>query len=189
MAKLVLIALADRAGDDGTCYPSLQTVSEDCGTSISTVQRKLKLLEEMGLLTKINRSKDGMKTSNLYRLPNTPKGYNVANTDRSQRPIDRSERPIDRSQRPEGMVTVTNKTPIETPKNNTGRFTPPTREELLEYMEEKNLYLIDPDDFIDFYESKNWMVGKNKMSKWKAAASRWHNGEKKRQEAKSHGRI
>lgn len=27
--------------------------------------------------------------------------------------------------------------------------------------------------FYNFYESKNWMVGKNKMTKWKAAASNW----------------
>jgi DNA-binding transcriptional MocR family regulator len=183
MAKLVLIALADRAGDDGTCYPSLQTVSEDCGTSISTVQRKLKLLEAMGLLTKVNRSKDGMKTSNLYRLPNTPKGYNVANTDRS-------ERPIDRSQRPEGMVTVTNKTPIETPKNHTVRFTPPTLEELTAYMEEKELYYFDPKDFINYYESIGWKVGKNKMSKWKAAAANWNNkGKKKENTGGNRGRI
>jgi hypothetical protein len=123
-----------------------------------------------------------MKTSNLYRLPNAPQGYNVVSKDVSQRPIDRSEGP-------EGPVTVTDKTPIETPKNNTGRFTPPTVQELIAYIEEKNYYYIDPKDFIDFYESKNWMVGKNKMSKWKAAASRWHRAEKKRQEAGRRGRI
>jgi hypothetical protein len=82
------------------------------------------------------------------------------------------------------MVTVTNKTPIETPKNNTGRFTPPTRQELIDYCEEKELFYLDPDDFINFYESKNWMVGKNKMVRWKASASRWNNGEKKKQKAR-----
>lgn len=190
MAKLVLIALADRANDDGTCYPSLDTLAQDCETSISTVQRKLKFLEKLGLIQKINRTKDGMKTSNLYRLPNAPQGYNVANKDRSQRPIDRSQGPNDRSQGPEGMVTVTNKTPNETPKNNTGRFTPPTREEVVSYCEEKELFYVDPDDFINFYESKNWMVGKNKMAKWKAAASRWNNGEKKKQKGRgSRARI
>ena len=29
------------------------------------------------------------------------------------------------------------------------------------------------DDFIDFYESKGWMIGKNKMKDWKAAVRTW----------------
>ena len=69
-----------------------------------------------------------------------------------------------------------------------GRFTPPTREEVISYCEEKELFYLDPDDFINFYESKNWMVGKNKMSRWKASASRWNNGEKKKQKARG-GRV
>lgn len=85
------------------------------------------------------------------------------------------------------------KSPVVQHENNIrhirGRFTPPTVQELIDYIEEKNYYYIDPKDFIDFYESKNWMVGKNKMSKWKAAASRWHRAEKKRQEAGRRGRI
>ena len=62
-------------------------------------------------------------------------------------------------------------------------------QELIAYIEEKNYYCVDPEEFIDFYESKNWMVGKNKMAKWKAAASRWHRSEAKKQEAPRRGRI
>tara|TARA_R100000734_G_C3270133_1_gene66312 strand:+ start:139 stop:756 length:618 start_codon:yes stop_codon:yes gene_type:complete len=32
---------------------------------------------------------------------------------------------------------------------------------------------VDPETFIDFYESKGWMVGKNKMKDWKAAVRTW----------------
>jgi len=41
---------------------------------------------------------------------------------------------------------------------------------------------VDPSEclaFFDFYESKDWMVGKNKMKKWKSALSGW----KRRSEA------
>lgn len=31
----------------------------------------------------------------------------------------------------------------------------------------------EAEKFCNFYESKNWHVGKNKMKKWKAAASNW----------------
>ena len=178
MAKLVLIALADRANDDGECWPSLEKLVEDCETSKSTIIRKLAWLQDQGFIKRIHRAKDGMKTSNLYRLPLAVQAFSVV-----------SDRHIDVSERHQGSVTVTHKAPIETPNKNTGRFTPPTVQELIDYIEEKNYYYIDPKDFIDFYESKNWMVGKNKMSKWKAAASRWHRAEKKRQEAGRRGRI
>ena len=32
---------------------------------------------------------------------------------------------------------------------------------------------MDPEKFIDFYESKGWMVGKNKMKDWRAAVRTW----------------
>ena len=50
-------------------------------------------------------------------------------------------------------------------------FTPPTYEEITSYMEEAG-FKIDVAGFIDFYESKGWMVGKNKMKDWKSAARR-----------------
>ena len=57
-------------------------------------------------------------------------------------------------------------------KSQRKNFKPPTQKELQEYCKEKN-YIIDVDRFINFYESKGWMVGKNKMKSWKAAASNW----------------
>ena len=32
---------------------------------------------------------------------------------------------------------------------------------------------IDAEQFFDFYESKNWYVGKNKMKNWQAAIRTW----------------
>jgi hypothetical protein len=32
---------------------------------------------------------------------------------------------------------------------------------------------VDGNKFINFYESKGWMVGKNKMKDWKAAIRTW----------------
>src|SRR3990167_5181379 len=49
-----------------------------------------------------------------------------------------------------------------------GRFAPPSLQEVSNYcLERKNG--ISPQGFIDFYESKGWYVGKNKMVSWKAA--------------------
>lgn len=52
------------------------------------------------------------------------------------------------------------------------RFSPPTRDEVQAYCEERENG-IDADRFIDFYESKGWMVGENKMKDWKAAVRTW----------------
>ena len=77
LAKLVLIALANRANDSGECWPSLARIASDCETSESSVKRKIKVLEQCGLLKRINRSVEGMKTSNLYQLSDRSQGYIV----------------------------------------------------------------------------------------------------------------
>lgn len=52
------------------------------------------------------------------------------------------------------------------------RFTPPTVEEVREYVREKG-YHVDPETFVDFYASKGWLVGKSPMKDWRAAVRTW----------------
>lgn len=52
-------------------------------------------------------------------------------------------------------------------------FIPPTIEQIKAYAEEKGYSKFNPEQFWNFYESKNWMVGKNKMANWKSAVSGW----------------
>ena len=63
-------------------------------------------------------------------------------------------------------------------KTATKRFVAPTLKQVKDYKQEKSLNL-DPAQFIDFYESKGWLVGKTKMRDWKAAARGWSNRETK----------
>ena len=51
-------------------------------------------------------------------------------------------------------------------------FVPPTVEDVRVYCREKK-YQIDPEVFVAFYESKGWMVGRNKMKDWRAAVNTW----------------
>lgn len=60
------------------------------------------------------------------------------------------------------------------------RFVPPTVDEVRAYCEERKNG-IDPQRFVDFYQSKNWMVGKNKMTDWKASVRTWEGINKKQQ--------
>lgn len=51
-------------------------------------------------------------------------------------------------------------------------FHPPTLDEVKEYCIERNNN-VDYEKWFNFYESKGWMVGKNKMKDWKAAVRTW----------------
>ena len=53
------------------------------------------------------------------------------------------------------------------------RFAPPTVDELKEHFISKGSTEIESLKFYEFYGSKGWMVGKNKMKDWKLAASGW----------------
>jgi hypothetical protein len=58
------------------------------------------------------------------------------------------------------------------------RFTPPSSDDVAEWLwAEKGMAMTEAgplaDRFVSFYESKGWMVGKNKMKSWKAAISGW----------------
>jgi hypothetical protein len=53
-------------------------------------------------------------------------------------------------------------------------FKPPTPNEVQEYSS-----TIDAERFCDFYESKGWLIGKNKMKCWKSAVRNWERNSKK----------
>lgn len=51
-------------------------------------------------------------------------------------------------------------------------FKKPSIEEVQAYCEERG-NSVDPESFVDFYESKGWVVGKSPMKDWKAAVRTW----------------
>ena len=65
-------------------------------------------------------------------------------------------------------------------KGKTSRFTPPSLQEVEEYIKE-NGYSFDAKVFFDHYESNGWVVGKTKMKDWKAAIRNWSRREKEYQ--------
>ena len=67
--KLVLMALADAADDQGVCWPSISTLAKKCSVSTRTVRRSLRVLMDSGMLiAEARRRGDGSSTSNRYRL-------------------------------------------------------------------------------------------------------------------------
>jgi hypothetical protein len=60
----------------------------------------------------------------------------------------------------------------------TKNFRQPTIQELISYAQEINFQNFDPEKFINYYEARGWMIGKNKMKSWKAAVNIWKQNDK-----------
>jgi phage replisome organizer, putative, N-terminal region len=85
-------------------------------------------------------------------------------------------------------IDIKNKKEEDIYKGKTSRFSAPTITDIKSYfINDKGINEADADyfatRFINFYESKNWMVGKNKMTNWKTAATRSLEWEDKRQKS------
>lgn len=63
-----------------------------------------------------------------------------------------------------------------TDSNKKAFFKKPTVDEVHQYCNERK-NKVCADAFIDFYESKDWMVGSNKMKNWKACVRTWEKRE------------
>lgn len=69
------------------------------------------------------------------------------------------------------------KEPLEGDAKKAKRFTPPSALEVSTYCEERKNGIV-AQVFIDSYEAKGWMIGKNKMKDWKAAVRTWEGRQK-----------
>ena len=60
----------------------------------------------------------------------------------------------------------------EIEKDKRKRFSPPTLQEVSNYCKERN-NSVNPNKFLNYYESNGWKVGKNSMKDWKACVRTW----------------
>lgn len=68
-SKLILMALADAADDEGLCWPGIRTLASKCSVSGRTVQRTIRTFVSQGILiVEERRRPDGRQTSNSYLL-------------------------------------------------------------------------------------------------------------------------
>lgn len=63
-------------------------------------------------------------------------------------------------------------TPQSSPKPPRSKFQKPSLKEVAEYCRERQND-VDPQRFIDYYESNGWKVGRNPMKDWKATVRSW----------------
>ena len=57
-------------------------------------------------------------------------------------------------------------------------LTTPSKQKLIDNSNTKAYLFLTGAEFYDFYESKNWMIGKNKMKCWKSAIRTWESRDK-----------
>lgn len=67
-------------------------------------------------------------------------------------------------------------------KASASRFTPPTLNELTDYAHEIGYDSLDAQYFLDYYESRGWMIGKNHMKSWKAAVRAWKTRDQRKED-------
>lgn len=165
--KLVMLQLANNSNDNGFSYYSIAKMAKSCGMSERNFMRKIQKLEELGFLNVERRA----NRSSLYTLIGENMGVTDCHLQKSEVTGCHAE-VTDCHAQGDRLSHDPNSVPKTYPKSS--RFTPPTQEEVFDYMKEKDFpYSKEAETFINFYECKGWLVGKTKMKNWKAAVSNW----------------
>ena len=143
----------------GSFVTSETKLMERWGWSKSKVRAFLQLLHNNSMIVK---KTDQKKTTII--VVNYGK-YQISET--TEKPVkDQSKT----SERPKQERK--NEKNINNINNTRARAIPPSVEEVRAYCLERNNG-IDAQAFVDFYTSKDWMIGKNKMKDWKASVRTW----------------
>ena len=167
-AKLLYAEITALCNMNGKCTASTDYFSKLYEVSRISIQKWLKILEDNNYIKRVNIYKQGSKQieTRVITLVNIPCKEKLTDNINTK---------------------VYNNT--NTTYSNKGRFKKPTLDQVNDYcIERKNN--IDSIRFFDYYESKGWMIGKNKMKDWKACVRTWERREtKKTTTSKLHAQI
>lgn len=191
---LKLLCLAGSINDYGSIYftneipYTEQTLATQFNIPVAKIQLALMTFEQFGMIEIVN---------DVLRISNWEKYQNVEGMERIREQTrlrvsnfrERQKELPDNDCNVTCNVTVTqcNATDkeeeididkdINKERAKPKRFVPPSLSEVEAYCKSRNNG-INPQSFIDFYESKGWMVGSNKMKDFKAAIRNWENRRK-----------
>ena len=156
-AKLLYAEITALCNLNGKCCASTNYFADLYEVSRVSIQKWLKLLEDKKYIIRTIIYKEGSKQieTRYITLVNNPNKQKL--TDNTNINITNNN------------ITYSNK----------GRFKIPTLNDIDIYCKERTNN-IDPLAFYDFYQSKNWYIGKNKMKDWKACVRTWERRDKKK---------
>ena len=154
-AKLLYAEITALCNMNGKCTASTEYFCRLYEVSRGAVQNWLKMLDDNGYIDRTVIYKQGTREI-MHRYINLKdKGSVKMCTDNTN-------------------INITNTN--LTDSNKKAFFKKPTVEEVHQYCNERK-NKVCADAFIDFYESKDWMVGSNKMKNWKACVRTWEKRE------------
>lgn len=160
--------------EPGQFITSLQTLANETGLSVRQIRTALDHLISTGELTSRSHSK--------YRV------ITVKNWDRYQAVDKQSDKQATSKRQSGDKVATTDEESNKEIKKRNNIFVVPTVDEVRAYCRERN-NSVDPEKFINFYSSKGWMIGKNKMKDWRAAVRTWEQKDKPKENKFSHGMM
>ena len=156
-AKLLYAEITALCNMNGKCTASTEYFCRLYEVSKVSVQKWLKNLEDNNHIKRVNKYKLHSKQieCRVITLVNVPSKEKLSDNTNIN-------------------ITNTNLTD----SNKKAFFKKPTLVEVQNYciLRKNN---IDAESFIDFYESKGWQIGKEKMKSWKACVRTWESREKK----------
>lgn len=184
--KLVLLALADNANDEGVCWPSITTLSKKCELSRRAVMSQIKLLvghqrEESRKarigpliqppLLEVIKSQG---QSNTYKLLVKPVHQCSPCTSEAHSPTSEARalplvKPVHPTSEARAPITVIEPS-FEPSKNRKGA---PSIEEVKFQAQKIGLPEKEAQRFFDYYSSNGWKVGKIKMVSMPHALAGW----------------
>tara|TARA_R110002020_G_scaffold9069_4_gene36279 strand:- start:2220 stop:2834 length:615 start_codon:yes stop_codon:yes gene_type:complete len=153
-AKLLYAEITALCNMNGKCTASTQYFCRLYEVSRVSIQKWLKILEDNNHIKRVNIYKRGSKEieTRVITLVNMPSKEKLTDN------------------------TTINNTNL-TDNNKKARFKKPKLEEIKNYCQERNNN-VDPEAFINFYESKGWQIGKETMKSWKACVRTWETRDK-----------
>ena len=150
-AKLLYAEITALCNMNGKCTASTEYFCRVYEVSRASIQNWLSLLDKNGYITRVLIYRQGSKEilSRYIKLVDKPSLKMC--TDNTN-------------------INITNTN--LTDSNTKGSFVKPTIIDIKEYCKERKNN-VDAETFFDFYESKDWLIGKNKMKDWKACVRTW----------------
>lgn len=150
----------DRQSRDG----HVLSVTEKYIDRLTSVTGFAEAMQKVGWLIM---SDDGLTIPNFDRHNGKSAKNRSLATDRKRRERSRNNRDFDVTREEKRRNKEKDKKESHSP-----RFTPPTVDQVRKYVETREVK-IDPQVFVDHYETNGWFRGKTKIKDWKACVRTW----------------
>lgn len=143
----------------GQVITSLNRLHDNTGLTYQQIRTSLSKLEKSGEINKQTTNRYSIITINKYN------DYQELNKQITNKQQTNNNIIINNNKNNKYKESISKDIPKKV-------FTKPTIDEIQEYCDERNNN-VDAERFYNFYESKGWMVGSNKMKDWKACVRTW----------------